>query len=118
MSDTKRREFLKKLALAGASVAAGTTSASALSKPSITYLKRSHGSNLSDTINVALIGAGGMGTEDTNTCLRHLDQGALGKQTLKLSYDKEEWNPTLGLQLTRHEFDDSWFHTGSGSPAV
>ena len=98
MSDTKRREFLKKLAIAGASVATGTTGASALSKPSITYLKRSHPSNLSDTINVALIGAGGMGTEDTNTCLKHQGVRLVATCDLyqgRLESAKQKWGSDL-----------------------
>ena len=100
MSDTKRRDFLKKLALAGASVAAGTSSASAFSKGPFTYLKRRDNPGLSRTINVALIGAGGMGTEDTNTCLRHENVKLTAACDLyqgRLESAKRKWGADLFL---------------------
>ncbi len=70
MKDNNRRGFLKKLALAGATVAVGTGSVPSFAKQP-TYLKRVNQPALSDTINIALIGAGWMGTEDAKTCLKH-----------------------------------------------
>ena len=65
-----RRQFIRKLGLSAAVI---TTAGSAFSadKRSISYLKRIKANNTSEGLNIALIGAGGMGTEDTNTALRH-----------------------------------------------
>ncbi len=64
-----RRGFIKKLSLSTAALSVG---ASIVSKgKSISYLKRSNGLGAADEIRLALIGAGGMGTEDTNTALKH-----------------------------------------------
>ncbi len=71
MKDNNRRDFLKKIALASATVAVGTGSVSAFANKPITYLKRTNQLGPSDTINIALIGAGWMGLEDAQTCLKH-----------------------------------------------
>ena len=71
MSNKSRRGFIKKLALAGASVATLSGNASAFANKSFSYLKRSSLYNSSDTVNIALIGAGGMGSQDVDTCLMH-----------------------------------------------
>lgn len=71
MSNNKRRNFLKKIALASASVATASGTTGVLAKAPVNYLKRGKFAIESETINIALIGAGGMGTEDTKTCLRH-----------------------------------------------
>ncbi len=71
MSNNQRRDFIKNLGLAGAAVTLGTANASAASKETFTYLKRNHKLFNGDNINIALIGAGGMGNEDANTCLKH-----------------------------------------------
>ena len=70
MSDN-RRDFIKKIGLAGAAVAAGTGSVFAESTKSISILKRANPLTPSQELNIALIGAGGMGTGDTNTALSH-----------------------------------------------
>ena len=66
-----RREFIKKISLAGATVAVSAGSVFSESKKSISILKRSNSLAPSQDLNIALIGAGGMGTEDTKTALRH-----------------------------------------------
>ena len=68
MTDGKRRNFIKKAALAGAAIGLGSN-LEASAKP-FQILKRQN-SEAGDTINVGLIGAGGMGNEDTDSCLRH-----------------------------------------------
>ncbi len=70
ISDHSRRGFLKKLATASAAVAVGANVFAAEgNKGYYEKLQRSpHSAN--DNINLALIGAGGMGTQDTNTALK------------------------------------------------
>ena len=70
ISDHSRRGFLKKLATASAAVAVGANVfAAEANKGYYEKLQRSpHSAN--DNINLALIGAGGMGTQDTNTALK------------------------------------------------
>lgn len=70
MSDN-RRDFIKKIGLAGATVAVSAGSVFAESKKSISILKRTRPLAPSKELNIALIGAGGMGTGDTNTALLH-----------------------------------------------
>ena len=66
-----RRGFIKKLGLSTA--AALSMSTSLASQKPTSYLKRSALGNIADKLRIALIGAGGMGTEDTNTALLHED---------------------------------------------
>ncbi|MBC7424307.1 MAG: Gfo/Idh/MocA family oxidoreductase [Ferruginibacter sp.] len=70
ISDSSRRGFIKKLATASAAVAVGANVfAAEHNKGYYEKLQRSpHSAN--DNINLALIGAGGMGTQDTNTALK------------------------------------------------
>ena len=70
ISDHSRRGFIKKLATASAAVAVGANVfAAEHNKGYYEKLQRSpHSAN--DNINLALIGAGGMGTQDTNTALK------------------------------------------------
>ncbi|MDN5213468.1 Gfo/Idh/MocA family oxidoreductase [Fulvivirgaceae bacterium BMA12] len=67
---SNRRGFIRKV---GLSTAAATVvgSSFASDKKTVNYLKRVKVNNIADDLNIALIGAGGMGTEDTNTALRH-----------------------------------------------
>ena len=68
--DPSRRSFIKKLAGSTAAVAVGSNVFSAEGENKyFESLKRSAVSP-NDNINIALIGAGGMGTEDTKTALR------------------------------------------------
>jgi len=69
-SEASRRNFLKKFGAATAAVAVGTN-VFARDKHSglFTYLKRTDGFGPNDKVNLALIGAGGQGTEDTKVAL-------------------------------------------------
>ena len=69
IKNKNRRGFIKKLGLSTAALSLGTSFV-AKSK-SVHYLKRSGLGTQADEIRLGLIGAGGMGTEDTNTALRH-----------------------------------------------
>ena len=72
MNTKDRRTFIRKAALASASAAivSGLPGAATAKSP-FHYLKRTLHAGASDTIHIALIGAGGMGSTDTNTCLAH-----------------------------------------------
>lgn len=65
-----RRDFLRKIGLAGAAISVAPAAALAESKK-VNYLGRQSGVGYSSTINMALIGAGGMGSADMNTALTH-----------------------------------------------
>ncbi|PJB13374.1 MAG: oxidoreductase [Flavobacteriales bacterium CG_4_9_14_3_um_filter_40_17] len=70
MNDKNRRNFIKQAGLAGVgllSAPAITTTAA----PTIQLLKRNHLQSDKQQLNYALIGAGGMGTEDMKTALMH-----------------------------------------------
>jgi predicted dehydrogenase len=70
MENKSRRKFLKNLAASTAAVAVGANVFATEKKPGFfEILKRKWGS-ANDTINFALIGAGGMGTQDTLTALK------------------------------------------------
>ena len=67
---SSRRNFIKKFSTGTAAVAMGSNIfATERSADYFEYLKRYQGS-ANDNINIALIGAGGMGTQDTNTALK------------------------------------------------
>ncbi|HHC78868.1 MAG TPA: Gfo/Idh/MocA family oxidoreductase [Flavobacteriia bacterium] len=70
MSDKNRRTFIKKAGLAGLGL---LSIPAAASKPSVPFqiLKRNHRLSGKKQLNYALIGAGGMGTQDIKTALRH-----------------------------------------------
>jgi predicted dehydrogenase len=71
ISESSRRNFIRKLAATSAALAIGTDVFSA--EKSADYfesLYRSFSANANDQINIALIGAGGMGTQDTITALQ------------------------------------------------
>jgi len=68
---SSRRGFLKKLGTVTAAVAIGTNAfATDKQAGSFSYLKRSGGIGPNDQINLALIGAGGQGSEDTKVALQ------------------------------------------------
>lgn len=69
--EQSRRSFIKKLTTTSAAIAAGTSLfASETSVKPFAILKRQLGYSLNDQINIALIGAGGMGTQDTIVALQ------------------------------------------------
>ena len=69
-SESSRRKFIKKIGLATAAVAAGSNVLATENKPGyFEKLKRTPVS-VNDKINIALIGAGGMGNEDAKTALQ------------------------------------------------
>jgi predicted dehydrogenase len=71
ISESSRRNFIRKLAATSAALAIGTDVFSAeKSADYIESLYRTFGVNANDQINIALIGAGGMGTQDTITALQ------------------------------------------------
>lgn len=68
--DPSRRNFIKKLAGSTAAVAVGSNVFSAEGENKYVESLRRHAVSPNDNINIALIGAGGMGVEDTKTALR------------------------------------------------
>lgn len=96
--ENNRRSFLKKLGL--------TTGAAALA-PSILaeantinreYLNRTEGFTADQPIRLALIGAGIMGTEDTNTALKHVNVSLVAVCDLydgRLATAKQKWGDHL-----------------------
>ncbi|MDR3694739.1 Gfo/Idh/MocA family oxidoreductase [Mucilaginibacter sp.] len=69
--ESSRRGFLKKLGTASAAVAIGSNVFARDTKTGLfTYLKRTDSFSANDRINIALIGAGGQGSSDTETALQ------------------------------------------------
>lgn len=70
ISDSSRRNFIKKMAAASAAVAVGN--AAFATQTNNNYFEKLHRTPFSanDKINIALIGAGGMGTQDVITALK------------------------------------------------
>jgi predicted dehydrogenase len=97
MSDN-RRDFIKKIGFAGATIAVSAGSLLAESKKSISILKRTNPLAPSQELNIALIGAGGMGTGDTNTALLHEGIKLLAVCDLyqgRLKKAKENWGDDI-----------------------
>ena len=70
-TESSRRNFLKNLGLATAATAVSPAfSSTATPSGQFFYLKRNKGVSWNDNINLALIGAGGQGSSDTNTALQ------------------------------------------------
>lgn len=69
-SEPSRRGFLKKLGMAAAATAIAPSLVNAKSNGQFYYLRRSGIYGPNDNINLALIGAGGQGSSDTNTALQ------------------------------------------------
>jgi predicted dehydrogenase len=68
---SSRRKFLQQMALTSAAVATGAQAlAHDNAVPTFNILKRIDGIGPNDNINIGLIGAGGMGTQDTITALK------------------------------------------------
>ncbi len=66
-----RRKFLQQMALSAAAMAAGPTLLTGETPHStLEKLSRNFGQNVNDNVNIALIGAGGMGVQDTLTALQ------------------------------------------------
>lgn len=70
MSNKNRRTFIKKAGLAGLGLLSVPSIASNIS-PTFQLMKRNHQLSDKEQLNYALIGAGGMGTEDMKTALLH-----------------------------------------------
>ncbi|MDB5001705.1 MAG: oxidoreductase [Mucilaginibacter sp.] len=69
--EASRRGFIKKLATTAAAVTAGSSLIAADKTGSFYYLKQKYNNfGPNDQVNIALIGAGGMGTSDINTALQ------------------------------------------------
>ncbi len=71
MSDKTRRAFIKKAGLAGLGIMSIPAVAANVTTPSFQIMKRKYKSSDNAKLNYALIGAGGMGTEDMKTALQH-----------------------------------------------
>ncbi|HVW98071.1 MAG TPA: Gfo/Idh/MocA family oxidoreductase [Mucilaginibacter sp.] len=70
-NERSRRSFIKKLGAATAAVAVGSNVFAADNSNQVfTYLKRRSTFGANDQVNLALIGAGGQGSEDTNVALQ------------------------------------------------
>src|ERR1700759_890257 len=70
-NEPSRRGFLKKLGAATATVAIGTNVLAAEKQTkTVEFLKRANYFGPNDQVNIALIGAGGQGSEDTNVALK------------------------------------------------
>jgi predicted dehydrogenase len=67
--DSSRRNFIKKMAASAAAVAAGTAAFAADDNIIRFTLSKKRAFSANDNVNIALIGAGGMGTQDTITAL-------------------------------------------------
>jgi len=69
--ESSRRSFIKKLTTTAAAVAVGSNVLAAENQPKpFEFLKRQLGISANDQVNIALIGAGGMGTQDTIVALQ------------------------------------------------
>jgi predicted dehydrogenase len=69
--EASRRGFIKKLATTAAAVTTGSSLIAADKAGSFYYLKQKYNNfGPNDQVNIALIGAGGMGTSDINTALQ------------------------------------------------
>lgn len=68
--DSSRRKFLKSFATTAAAVTTGSALFATESRPNYFELLKRERFGANDKINIALIGAGGMGTQDTLTALK------------------------------------------------
>jgi len=68
-NSASRRNFIKKMAASAAAVATGTHALGSTGKPATLTFSKKQSISANDNINIALIGAGGMGTQDVITAL-------------------------------------------------
>ena len=95
-----RRSFIKKASLAGAAFASGTSSYAQEEPATFEILKRTARPKPDQTLNIAVIGAGGMGTVDVNTALEHPNiriTAACDLYEGRLKAAKEKWGKDLFL---------------------
>ena len=104
--ENKRRAFLKKAGLAGAALAGAPSVLAAEDSFQINYLKRNTSTQNVSNLNLALIGAGGMGVADTNTALKHDNISLVAVCDLydaRLSAAKERWGSSI---ITTRNYKD------------
>jgi len=96
---SNRRSFIKKAGLAGvAAIAASPTSFASTEGKNINFITRTLRSPENTPLRVALIGAGGMGSEDMNTALKHDNITIAGVCDLyqgRLEQAKEKWGSSI-----------------------
>ncbi len=95
--ENKRRSFLKNLGIVGATAAVIPSSFAAETK-SVNLLSRETKFTGNKTLNIALIGAGGMGVADTSTALSHDNINLLAVCDLydgRLEESKQRWGNNL-----------------------
>lgn len=106
MAKKNRRQFIKKVGLAGAGILTATGKISAKDNLLVHYLKRIPVNASSKELNIGLVGAGGMGIEDTKTCLRHEGVRLTAVCDLyqgRLNAAKERWGDQLFLTMNYKE---------------
>lgn len=103
--EKNRRSFLKKLGVAGVT-AAIIPSAFAEETKALYFLNRNETKTNNDPINIALIGAGGMGVADAKTALEHENISILGVCDLydgRLEEAKQRWGSNIFITKDYNE---------------
>lgn len=96
--ENNRRSFLKKLGLTTGAAAIAPAFLAKANTINQEYLTRTGGFSVDQPIRLALIGAGIMGTEDTNTALRHANVSLVAVCDLydgRLATAKQKWGDHL-----------------------
>lgn len=96
--ENNRRSFLKKLGLTTGAAAIAPTFLAEANTVNQEYLNRTEGYSTDQPIRLALIGAGIMGTEDTNTALKHANVSLVAVCDLydgRLTTAKQKWGDHL-----------------------
>jgi predicted dehydrogenase len=96
--ENNRRSFLKKLGLTTGAAAIAPAFLAEANTINQGYLTRTEGFSADQPIRLALIGAGIMGTEDTNTALRHANVSLVAVCDLydgRLASAKQKWGDHL-----------------------
>jgi predicted dehydrogenase len=96
--ENNRRSFLKKLGLTTGAAAIAPTLLAEAKSFNQEHLKRSEEFSANQPIRLALIGAGIMGTEDTNTALKHANVSLVAVCDLydgRLATAKQKWGDQL-----------------------